>query len=65
MTRGIMAQRGEKVRFDKDGKREVTGSVGAAAEIEAALKKGDWNEYVIIAKAITCSTSSMASKRWM
>lgn len=50
MTRGIMAQRGEKVVFDKDGKREVVGSVGKPAEIEAGIKKGDWNEYVIIAK---------------
>jgi hypothetical protein len=50
MTRGIMAQRGEKVVFSEEGKREVTGSVGKASEIEAAIKKGDWNEYVIIAK---------------
>jgi hypothetical protein len=48
--RGIMAARGEKVVWDKDGKKVVTGSVGDAAEIEAALKKGDWNDYVIIAK---------------
>ena len=44
MTRGIMAQRGEKVVFSEEGKREVTGSVGKASEIEAAIKKGDWNE---------------------
>jgi hypothetical protein len=28
----------------------VTGSVGDAAQIEAALKKGDWNDYLIIAR---------------
>lgn len=50
MSRGIMAQRGEKVVFDQDGKKQVVGSVGKAAEIEAGIKKGDWNEYVIIAK---------------
>jgi hypothetical protein len=50
MTRNIMAQRGEKVHFDKEGKRHVTGSVGTSAEIEAVLKKGDWNEYTIIAQ---------------
>ncbi len=50
MTRGIMAARGEKVVWDKDGKKQVVGSVGNAAEIEAAIKKGDWNEYVIIAQ---------------
>ncbi|MEI6395267.1 MAG: DUF1080 domain-containing protein [Verrucomicrobiota bacterium] len=50
MTRGIMAARGEKVVWDKDGKKQVAGSVGDAAEIGASIKKGDWNNYVIIAK---------------
>jgi hypothetical protein len=50
MTRGIMAARGEKVVWDKDGKKQVVGSVGDAAEIGAAIKKSDWNDYVIIAK---------------
>ena len=50
MSRQIMAQRGEKVVWDKDCKKQVVGSVGSAAEIEASLKKGDWNDYVIIAK---------------
>jgi hypothetical protein len=45
-----MAQRGEKVVWNKDCKKEVVGSIGAAADIEAGLKKGDWNDYVIIAK---------------
>ena len=48
--RGIMAQRGEKVVWDKDNKKQVVGSVGDAAAIEASIKKGDWNDYVIIAK---------------
>ncbi|HZR19742.1 MAG TPA: DUF1080 domain-containing protein [Verrucomicrobiae bacterium] len=48
--RGIMALRGEKVVWTKDDKKEVVGSVGKAADIEASLKKGDWNDYVIIAK---------------
>ena len=48
--RGIMAERGQKVVWDKDDKKQVVGSVGDAAAIEASLKKGDWNEYVIIAK---------------
>ncbi len=50
MSRGIMALRGEKVEFDADGNKRVTGSVGTSAEIEAALNKNGWNEYVIIAK---------------
>lgn len=48
--RGIMALRGEKVLWDKEGKKHVLGSVGSAAEIEGSLKKGDWNDYVIVAK---------------
>jgi hypothetical protein len=48
--RGIMALRGEKVVWGSDCKKQVVGSVGSAAEIEAGLKKGDWNDYVIIAR---------------
>ena len=48
--RGIMALRGEKVVWDKDCKKQVVGSVGQAADIEASVKKGDWNDYVIIAR---------------
>jgi hypothetical protein len=48
--RGILAQRGEKVVVGQDGKKQVVGSVGNAAEIGAAIKKGDWNDYVIIAQ---------------
>jgi len=48
--RGIMALRGEKVVWGKDDKKQVVGSLGDAAAIGAAIKKGDWNDYVIIAK---------------
>jgi len=50
MTRGIMAARGEKVVWDKDCKKQVTGSLGSSDELQSAIKKGDWNQYVIIAK---------------
>lgn len=50
MTRGIMAARGQKVVWDKDCKKQVTGAVGQSDEIQAAIKREDWNEYVIIAK---------------
>jgi len=50
MSRGIMALRGEKVLWDKNCNKQVIGSVGTAAAIETSLKKGDWNDYVIIAK---------------
>jgi hypothetical protein len=48
--RGILANRGEKVVISATGEKKVGGSVGNAAEIEASIKKGGWNDYVIIAK---------------
>lgn len=48
--RGILANRGEKVLIADKAKPKVVGSVGNAKEIEASVKKGDWNDYVIIAK---------------
>jgi hypothetical protein len=49
-ARGILAQRGQKVVVEADHKPHVVGSIGNAAEIEAAVKHGDWNDYIIIAK---------------
>ncbi len=56
-ARGILANRGDKVVIhegDKGkGKKpniEVTGKVGDPAEIQAAIKQGDWNEYKVVAK---------------
>ncbi len=49
-TRGIMAARGEKVVWDKAGKKKVVGSLGTSEEIQAVVKPGAWNTYVIIAK---------------
>lgn len=53
--RGILAQRGQKVTVKDSGdpgkpKIEVTGETGKSEEIQAAIKQGDWNEYVIKAK---------------
>lgn len=48
--RGILAQRGEKTEIGPDGKVNVVGSVGDSKEIQAAIKKEDWNDYVIIAQ---------------
>ena len=50
MTRGIMAARGEKVIWGSDCKKQVAGSVGKSEEIQAGIKKEDWNDYVIIAQ---------------
>jgi hypothetical protein len=53
-ARGILAQRGQKTVIkageDKKPKVEVTGSVGESKAIQDAIKKEDWNDYVIIAK---------------
>jgi predicted RNA binding protein YcfA (HicA-like mRNA interferase family) len=51
MSRGIMAQRGEKVVWGADGKKKVVGKTDkTSAEIQAAIQKNGWNDYVIIAK---------------
>ncbi|MEO8614056.1 MAG: DUF1080 domain-containing protein [Luteolibacter sp.] len=54
-ARGILAQRGQKVIIHEGGEAkkpniEVAGEVGKSDEIQAAIKPGDWNEYVVIAK---------------
>jgi type 1 glutamine amidotransferase len=46
--RGILAQRGEKVVIDSDGKKEIE-PLGDAAEILSHIKLDDWNEYSITA----------------
>ena len=51
--RGILCNRGQKTVLKKtDGKFavEVVGSVGDTKEIQAKIKKEDWNSYQIIAK---------------
>ena len=51
--RGILAQRGQKVVItEEEGKMKIekAGSVGSSQEIQNAIHKNDWNEYVIIAK---------------
>ena len=48
--RGIMAERGELVTWGDDCKKKVTGSLGKSDEIQAKIKDGGWNDYVIIAR---------------
>jgi putative heme-binding domain-containing protein len=48
--RGIMAGRGEMVTWTSSGKKEITGRLGSSEEIQAKIKKDDWNEYVVIAR---------------
>ena len=48
--RGIMAERGQKVVWSADGKKQVTGGTGKTSqELQAAIRKDDWNDYVVIA----------------
>ena len=48
--RGIVAQRGQMVKIEPDGKIRVLGTMGESAEIQALIKKEDWNDYIIIAR---------------
>ena len=53
--RGILAKRGQQVviKQSDDAKKpkiEVTGETGKTEEIQAAIKKDDWNEYKIVAE---------------
>ena len=45
-----MAARGEKVVWDKDCKKQVVGSLGTSEELQAVIKQGAWNDYVVIAE---------------
>ena len=48
--RGILAQRGQMVWIQPDGKKRVVGSLGSSQDILKSIKADDWNEYVIIAR---------------
>ncbi|MCI0332267.1 MAG: DUF1080 domain-containing protein [Planctomycetes bacterium] len=44
--RGILANRGERVRINREGKLE-TESIGDAAELQKSIHSDDWNEYLV------------------
>lgn len=48
--RGILVPRCKKVVVREDGSKEVVGSTCEEKDLLGSLKKGDWNEYVVIAK---------------
>lgn len=48
--RGRIANVGEKVVVGEDGKKQVVGHLGKREEIAKNWKKGDWNDFVIIAR---------------
>ncbi|MFP6874478.1 MAG: DUF1080 domain-containing protein [Verrucomicrobiales bacterium] len=47
---GVFAKRGQRVTVGKDGKKVQGEPVGNPAELNKSIKKGDWNEYHIIAR---------------
>jgi len=47
--RGILAERGQKVVIDKDGKINVVGSVGDPDELLTHVKPKQWNDYTFSA----------------
>ncbi len=49
--RGIMSKRGEKTHYLADGKKPMTSKLEMSdADIKKAIKVGDWNDVVLIAK---------------
>ncbi|MCI0535475.1 MAG: DUF1080 domain-containing protein [Verrucomicrobiales bacterium] len=48
--RGILAERGQMVWIQPDGKKRVVGAMGKSEDIQAVIKKEDWNDYVILAR---------------
>lgn len=71
--RGILADRGQKTVIHEGGKVEVVGSVGVSKEIQAKIKKDDWNEYYVQASGnhishkingvVTCEATDEDSAR--
>ncbi|MFP6669241.1 MAG: PVC-type heme-binding CxxCH protein [Pirellulales bacterium] len=47
--RGVLAARGEKTEIALEGRPKVIEKLGASNELQAKIKKEDWNEYHIIA----------------
>ena len=48
--RGILALRGELSNIDEAGVKHVAATLGDTADIQAGIKKEDWNDYKIIAR---------------
>jgi mono/diheme cytochrome c family protein len=48
--RGIMAERGAQFRIHSDGRRENGASLGDPAQLQTAVRSGEWNRYRIRAE---------------
>ena len=49
-SRGILAQRGQKVIVGADGKPTIVGSVGDPVELQAKIDRNGWNRFHILAR---------------
>ncbi len=48
--RGILAERGEKIRIDGSGKKHLIGTFGDRGALQGKIKIEDWNDYRIEAR---------------
>jgi hypothetical protein len=48
-VRGLVAERGQEVQIDQAGKKTIK-AFGDSAELQKAVKPGEWNEYRVVAK---------------
>jgi len=49
LLRGVLAERGQKVVIDEQGRKEIT-PLADPAQLLAAVKAKDWNHYTVLAK---------------
>ncbi len=54
---GVFAKRGQRVTVGEDGKKTQGEAVGDPAQLNEGIKKGYWNDYLIVAKGNRISTS--------
>lgn len=48
--REVLAERGQKVLIETNGTKQVTGALGDPAQLLAAVKTNEWNDYTVTAK---------------
>ena len=48
--REVLAERGENVVIDEQGRKQKVGSLGDPNELLKAVKAGQWNDYTVVAK---------------
>ena len=48
--RGILCNRGERMTIAADGKKAPGETIGNTAELQKAIKPGEWNDYTVVAR---------------